>query len=114
MEQTRVSTDGFPDPNDRAPTILIVDDEALIRVMISDYLQECGSRYWKVRPQMRPSSSSRRATSYRLGVQRRFDAREYGWLRSCPLDTCEPAWPSHYPYVWGRQKGIIRQEAMRG
>ena len=42
MEQPRVSTDGFPDPNDRTPTILVVDDEALIRAMLSDYLQECG------------------------------------------------------------------------
>lgn len=32
----------FPDPSERTPTILIIDDEALIRAMLSDYLQECG------------------------------------------------------------------------
>jgi CheY-like chemotaxis protein len=32
----------FPDPKDRIPAILIVDDEALIRLVISDYLQHCG------------------------------------------------------------------------
>ena len=42
MEQPKVSTEGFPDPNERTPTILIVDDEAPIRAMLSDYLQECG------------------------------------------------------------------------
>jgi DNA-binding response OmpR family regulator len=30
------------DTDTRTPTILIVDDEALIRSMLSDYLQECG------------------------------------------------------------------------
>jgi CheY-like chemotaxis protein len=32
----------FPDSQDRTPTILIVDDEVLIRVALSDFLQECG------------------------------------------------------------------------
>ena len=32
----------FPDPSDRIPTILIVDDEVLIRLALSDFLQECG------------------------------------------------------------------------
>ena len=32
----------FPDPEERMPTILVVDDEALIRMSISDFLQECG------------------------------------------------------------------------
>jgi CheY-like chemotaxis protein len=32
----------FSDSQDRAPTILIVDDEALIRLVLSDYLKECG------------------------------------------------------------------------
>ena len=30
------------DPTQRTPTILVVDDEALIRAILSDYLQECG------------------------------------------------------------------------
>jgi CheY-like chemotaxis protein len=32
----------FPDPKVRTPTILIVDDEPLIRMAISDFLQDCG------------------------------------------------------------------------
>jgi CheY-like chemotaxis protein len=32
----------FPDPKERTPAILIVDDEPLIRMAISDFLQECG------------------------------------------------------------------------
>src|SRR6185437_6534160 len=32
----------FPDPKERTPTLLIVDDEALLRVALSDYLQDCG------------------------------------------------------------------------
>ncbi len=32
----------FPDPKERTPTILLVDDEVLIRLMVSDFLQECG------------------------------------------------------------------------
>lgn len=31
-----------PDPQDRTPTILIVDDEVLIRLALSDFLQERG------------------------------------------------------------------------
>jgi CheY-like chemotaxis protein len=32
----------FTDTKDRTPTILVVEDEFLIRVMLSDYLQGCG------------------------------------------------------------------------
>jgi CheY-like chemotaxis protein len=32
----------FPDPEERAPAILIVEDEVLIRFVIADYLRECG------------------------------------------------------------------------
>lgn len=32
----------FPDPSVRTPTILVVDDEALVRMAVSDFLQECG------------------------------------------------------------------------
>lgn len=34
----------FPDPQDRTPAILVVEDEILIRFVISDYLQHCGFR----------------------------------------------------------------------
>jgi CheY-like chemotaxis protein len=32
----------LPDPKERTPTILVVDDEVLIRMAVSDFLQECG------------------------------------------------------------------------
>ena len=32
----------FPGPRTRIPTILVVEDEALLRVAISNYLLECG------------------------------------------------------------------------
>jgi CheY-like chemotaxis protein len=32
----------LPDPQERTPTILVVDDEVLIRMAVSDFLQECG------------------------------------------------------------------------
>jgi CheY-like chemotaxis protein len=32
----------FPDPKERTPAILVVDDEVLIRMAVSDFLQECG------------------------------------------------------------------------
>jgi DNA-binding NtrC family response regulator len=34
----------LPDPEDRTPTILLVEDEVLIRMATSDSLQECGFR----------------------------------------------------------------------
>jgi DNA-binding response OmpR family regulator len=37
-----VESVSFPDPADRTPTILVVEDEVLIRIALSDYLQECG------------------------------------------------------------------------
>jgi DNA-binding NtrC family response regulator len=38
----RIQDITFPDPKVRTPTILIVEDEALIRIALSDFLQECG------------------------------------------------------------------------
>ncbi|MDB5739581.1 MAG: histidine kinase [Alphaproteobacteria bacterium] len=32
----------IPDPGEPKPTVLIVDDESLIRMSLSDFLQECG------------------------------------------------------------------------
>jgi len=32
----------LPDPKERKPTVLIVEDEALVRMSLSDFLQECG------------------------------------------------------------------------
>ena len=41
-DKSRVPNGTFPDPAERIPTLLIVDDEALIRVALSNYLQDCG------------------------------------------------------------------------
>jgi CheY-like chemotaxis protein len=38
------SKTSFSDPKNRPPSILVVDDEVLIRFAISDYLQHCGFR----------------------------------------------------------------------
>jgi CheY-like chemotaxis protein len=32
----------FPDPQERVPTILVAEDEVLIRFVIADYLRDCG------------------------------------------------------------------------
>jgi len=37
----------FPDPKERTPAILVVEDEILIRFVISDYLQHCGFRVYE-------------------------------------------------------------------
>jgi CheY-like chemotaxis protein len=37
----------FPDQKDRAPAILVVEDQALLRMAISDYLQECGFKIYE-------------------------------------------------------------------
>ena len=42
MTEKTVQTLQLPDPKERTPTLLVVDDEALIRMMVSDFLQECG------------------------------------------------------------------------
>jgi hypothetical protein len=43
----------FPDPKERTPTILVVDDEFLIRAGLSDYLQTAVIKCWKLLPQTR-------------------------------------------------------------
>lgn len=45
MGQANLSV--FPDPKERTPTILIVEDEVLIRMVLSDYLQECGFKVYE-------------------------------------------------------------------
>jgi CheY-like chemotaxis protein len=37
-----VSRVSYPDPAERAQTLLIVEDEELIRVALADYFQDCG------------------------------------------------------------------------
>jgi CheY-like chemotaxis protein len=52
----------FPDPQDRTPTILIVDDEALIRVALSDFLQECGFKI------LEAASAAEAVETIKLGI----------------------------------------------
>jgi CheY-like chemotaxis protein len=37
----------FPSPKERQPTILVVDDEILIRMTLSDFLQDCGFKVFE-------------------------------------------------------------------
>jgi CheY-like chemotaxis protein len=37
----------FPDPKKRQPTLLVVEDEVLLRVALSDYLRECGFKVYE-------------------------------------------------------------------
>jgi CheY-like chemotaxis protein len=37
----------FPDPAERLPAILVVEDEVLIRLVIADYLRECGFKVYE-------------------------------------------------------------------
>jgi CheY-like chemotaxis protein len=37
----------FPDPKERIPAILVVEDEVLIRLVIADYLRECGFKIYE-------------------------------------------------------------------
>ena len=47
------------DIKDRNPTILVVEDEFLIRAMLSDYLQECGFKVLEASSADEPQPSSR-------------------------------------------------------
>ena len=47
MAQASRAAGVFPDPQERTPTILIVEDEVLIRMTLSDYLQECGFKVFE-------------------------------------------------------------------
>ncbi len=37
----------FPNPKERTPAILVVEDEILIRLVIADYLRECGFKVYE-------------------------------------------------------------------
>jgi DNA-binding NtrC family response regulator len=37
----------FPDPKERCPAVLVVEDEVLIRLVIADYLRECGFKVYE-------------------------------------------------------------------
>ena len=42
MAETKRAGSPFPDPKERCPAVLVVEDEVLIRFAIADYLRECG------------------------------------------------------------------------
>ena len=47
MAEVRRVGSSFPDPKERCPAILVVEDEVLIRFVISDYLRECGFKVYE-------------------------------------------------------------------
>jgi CheY-like chemotaxis protein len=47
MTHAREAESLFPDQKEPAPAILIVEDEVLLRMAISDYLQECGFKIYE-------------------------------------------------------------------
>ena len=47
MAEVRRAESLFPDPKERCPAILVVEDEVLIRLVISDYLRECGFKVYE-------------------------------------------------------------------
>jgi len=44
---TRKPATLFPDAKRRRPTVLVVEDEILLRVALADYLRECGFRVYE-------------------------------------------------------------------
>ena len=47
MAETRRAGSPFPDPKERCPAVLVVEDEVLIRLVIADYLRECGFKVYE-------------------------------------------------------------------
>jgi CheY-like chemotaxis protein len=47
MAAARQAGSPFPDPQERIPAILVVEDEVLIRLVIADYLRDCGFRVFE-------------------------------------------------------------------
>src|SRR5215470_9666710 len=47
MAEVRRLGSRFSDPKERCPAILVVEDEVLIRFVISDYLRECGFKVYE-------------------------------------------------------------------
>ena len=51
MAETKRAGSLFPDPKERCPAVLVVEDEVLIRLVIADDLREdAGSRSMRPRP----------------------------------------------------------------
>jgi DNA-binding response OmpR family regulator len=44
MTNRKKAPPAFPDPKQRQPTILVVEDEVLLRAALAEYLRECGFR----------------------------------------------------------------------
>jgi DNA-binding NtrC family response regulator len=47
MAETKRAGSLFPDPKERCPAVLVVEDEVLIRLVIADYLRECGFKVYE-------------------------------------------------------------------
>jgi CheY-like chemotaxis protein len=47
MAETKRAGSSFPDPKERCPAVLVVEDEVLIRLVIADYLRECGFKVYE-------------------------------------------------------------------
>ena len=47
MAETKRAGSPFPDPKERCPAVLVVEDEVLIRLVIADYLRECGFKVYE-------------------------------------------------------------------
>jgi len=47
MAETKRAGSPFPDSKERCPAVLVVEDEVLIRLVIADYLRECGFKVYE-------------------------------------------------------------------
>jgi DNA-binding response OmpR family regulator len=47
MAEVRRSESPFPNAAERTPAILVVEDEVLIRLVIADYLRDCGFKVYE-------------------------------------------------------------------
>ena len=47
MAEVRRAESPFPNATERIPAILVVEDEVLIRLVIADYLRECGFKVYE-------------------------------------------------------------------
>ncbi len=47
MAEVRRVGSSLPDPKEQCPAILVVEDEVLIRLVIADYLRECGFKVYE-------------------------------------------------------------------
>jgi CheY-like chemotaxis protein len=99
MADEVVRANAFPDPKERTPTILVVDDEVLIRMALSDFLQKCG---FKVLEASNAAEAIEIVQSHLSVLDLVFsdnqDAGRDGRLRLVEVDTTKYPATGH-PYV---------------